>query len=244
MLSRLFLLAMALAALPVSGSASPFPVPYPVLGQRQVAPPQFPNAERLSPITIRIPFKLAGHLIVIQAEVAGQSGNFILDTGSSKLILNARHYSGGQAAPNTVGISMTGAINDLREATVRDFTIDSLQYGRLHADVIDLNSIYEIKRETQFRLSGFEDAEEVRLAGSFTDWENRALRMHREGKAWVVSLPLTGGKHLYKFIVDGEWITDPANPIKEYDWGAISIRSEWWNKAGLVACSPFRLPLR
>ena len=81
-----------------------------------------------------------------------------------------------------------------------------------------LNSVYEIKRETQFRLAGFEDAEEVRLTGSFTDWEDRALRMHREGKAWVVSLPLTGGKHLYKFIVDGNWITDPANPIKEYDW--------------------------
>ena len=107
MLPRLFLLAMALAALPVLGSASPFPVPYPVVGQRQVAPPQFLNAERLSPMTIRIPFKLAGHLILIQAEVAGQSGNFILDTGSSKLILNARHYSGGRPAPNTVGMSMT-----------------------------------------------------------------------------------------------------------------------------------------
>ncbi|MEQ8702960.1 MAG: hypothetical protein RIC19_03525 [Phaeodactylibacter sp.] len=80
-----------------------------------------------------------------------------------------------------------------------------------------LNSVYEIRREVQFRLSGFDEAAEVRLAGSFTNWEGGALRMHREGKSWVVSLPLTGGKHLYKFIIDGEWITDPANPIREYD---------------------------
>ncbi len=81
-----------------------------------------------------------------------------------------------------------------------------------------LNSVYEITKEVQFRLAGFAEAENVRLAGSFTDWAENARRMHREGNAWVVSLPLTGGKHLYKFIVDGEWMTDPANPLKEYDW--------------------------
>lgn len=81
-----------------------------------------------------------------------------------------------------------------------------------------LNSVYEIKREVRFELAGFEDAESVWLAGSFTDWEEGALRMHREGKAWVASLPLTGGKHWYKFIVDGKWMTDPDNPVKEYDW--------------------------
>lgn len=81
-----------------------------------------------------------------------------------------------------------------------------------------LNSIYDVRRETQFQLAGFEDAKKVELAGSFTDWENHPLRMHREGKSWVISLPLTGGKHLYKFIVDGNWMTDPNNPIKEYDW--------------------------
>ncbi len=82
-----------------------------------------------------------------------------------------------------------------------------------------LNSVYEVKREVRFELAGYEDAENVRLAGSFTNWEKGALRMHREGKAWVVSLPLTGGKHWYKFIVDGQWMTDPGNPIKEYDRG-------------------------
>ncbi|MCI4647502.1 retropepsin-like aspartic protease [Phaeodactylibacter sp.] len=167
MLSRLFLLSMALAALPVLGSASPFPVSYPVLEQRQVAPPQFPNAERLSTTTIRIPFKLAGHLILVQAEVAGQSGNFILDTGSSKLILNASHYSGGQSAPNTVGMSMTGAIKDLREATVRDFTIDSLQYDRLYADVIDLNHIERKKNIRLLGLLGYNVVENYELMIDF-----------------------------------------------------------------------------
>ncbi|MBV6655081.1 MAG: hypothetical protein KI786_15050 [Mameliella sp.] len=81
------------------------------------------------------------------------------------------------------------------------------------------NSVYEIKREVEFKLAGFTDAEQVQLAGSFTNWAEGAMRMHRAGNSWVVSLPMDGGKHLYKFIVDGEWMTDPENPIKEYDWG-------------------------
>lgn len=81
-----------------------------------------------------------------------------------------------------------------------------------------LNSVCRIKKETTFTLPGYEEADEVLLAGSFTNWAQRALPMHREGNAWVVRLPLTGGKHHYKFIVDGEWMTDPENPLKEYDW--------------------------
>ena len=36
---------------------------------------------------------------------------------------------------------------------------------------------------------------------------------------WRVNIPLTGGKHHYKFIVDGQWLTDPSNPIIEDDGG-------------------------
>lgn len=50
---------------------------------------------------------------------------------------------------------------------------------------------------------GFEDVEEVYLVGFFIDWEDCVLRMYCEGKVWVVSLLLMGGKYLYKFIVDG-----------------------------------------
>jgi Glycogen recognition site of AMP-activated protein kinase len=34
---------------------------------------------------------------------------------------------------------------------------------------------------------------------------------------WTSTLQLNAGKHQYKFIVDGKWYTDPANPIVEDD---------------------------
>ncbi len=56
-------------------------------------------------------------------------------------------------------------------------------------------------------------AEEVKVAGSFTDWQNGALSMEKdENNRWSLTVPnLEAGVYQYKFIIDNEWITDPAN---------------------------------
>jgi hypothetical protein len=63
-----------------------------------------------------------------------------------------------------------------------------------------------------FRLSGFPDARSVYLAGTFNDWNPRATPMMRKGNEWTVALPLKPMGYSYKFIVDGSWKLDPANP--------------------------------
>jgi 1,4-alpha-glucan branching enzyme len=55
------------------------------------------------------------------------------------------------------------------------------------------------------------------LAGSFNDWRKSEMPMHRTPEGWRLSVNLSGGKHHYKFIVDGNWIIDPENPIQEWD---------------------------
>ena len=70
---------------------------------------------------------------------------------------------------------------------------------------------------TTFRLKGYENARFVNLAGSFNDWKASATVCGREGAGWVCRLDLKPGKYLYKFIVDGDWMTDPGNPRTEGD---------------------------
>ncbi|GAA4974483.1 hypothetical protein GCM10023315_26280 [Algibacter aquimarinus] len=41
--------------------------------------------------------------------------------------------------------------------------------------------------------------------------------MRKMDYGWKYVIPLSGGKHHYKFIVDGKWIADPNNSVKEYD---------------------------
>ncbi len=79
------------------------------------------------------------------------------------------------------------------------------------------NSVIDIKAPMKFILNGFLDAGEVILAGSFNNWSENKYKMTRTKSGWADTLMLSGGKHHYKFIVDGEWIVDPDNPVREYD---------------------------
>lgn len=62
------------------------------------------------------------------------------------------------------------------------------------------------------------NAKQVYLAGEMTDWEagKRPLSQDTNG-TWRLSVDLGRGQWLYKFIVDGEWIADPANPQHDSD---------------------------
>jgi CubicO group peptidase (beta-lactamase class C family) len=80
------------------------------------------------------------------------------------------------------------------------------------------------KGNTTFRLKGFPDAQIVVLAGSFNNWNTTQTLFAREGQEWVGRIDLAPGKYAYKFVVDGEWMVDPNNPVTEDD-GSGNINS-------------------
>ena len=54
-------------------------------------------------------------------------------------------------------------------------------------------------------------AQEVCIAGSFNDWHPNVTPMVRldDGK-WAKELALRPGRYEYRFVVDGQWVDDPA----------------------------------
>ena len=54
-------------------------------------------------------------------------------------------------------------------------------------------------------------ARAVRIAGTFNDWQPEAAPMHPIGEGyWLKETTLAPGTYEYKFVVDGEWRTDPS----------------------------------
>jgi CubicO group peptidase (beta-lactamase class C family) len=74
-----------------------------------------------------------------------------------------------------------------------------------------------LQGNTTFRLKGYEGAKVVNLAGTFNDWKPAAIVCGKEQGEWTCRVDLKPGKYFYKFIVDGNWILDPANPASEPD---------------------------
>ena len=54
-------------------------------------------------------------------------------------------------------------------------------------------------------------AREVCVAGSFNNWNPSVTPMIRlDDVRWVKELALPPGRHEYRFVVDGQWVDDPA----------------------------------
>ena len=61
-----------------------------------------------------------------------------------------------------------------------------------------------------FRLSR-PAARNVAVAGTFNNWNPSAATLRRGADGvWSLGLTLAPGKYEYRFVVDGEWISDPA----------------------------------
>ncbi len=87
---------------------------------------------------------------------------------------------------------------------------------KVRNEFYEYNSLIDIKEYTAFKLRGYTNAKKVILAGTFNNWNEHDCVMQKMDYGWKYVLPLSGGKHHYKFIVDGKWILDPNNSVKEY----------------------------
>jgi chromosome partitioning protein len=58
-------------------------------------------------------------------------------------------------------------------------------------------------------------AVEVQIAGDFNDWKPERTILRPEGRIWRTTLMLGPGRYRYRYVIDGEWVTDPMNPMVE-----------------------------
>lgn len=80
----------------------------------------------------------------------------------------------------------------------------------------DHNSVY-FKYNYTFRLKAFPKAARVMLASSFNKWNPNQIVMMPVRGEWVRPMYLHEGSHTYRFLVDGKWAKDPANPNTQTD---------------------------
>ncbi len=78
------------------------------------------------------------------------------------------------------------------------------------------NSLY-FHANKRFFLAGFSQAEEVYWASSVNNWNPEADEMYRTKGGWELKLYLKEGTYAYKYVVDGDWVLDPTNPVARED---------------------------
>lgn len=85
---------------------------------------------------------------------------------------------------------------------------------RLPNEFGDFNSVIRLGKTYRFKLDGYTNAQHVVLAGTFNNWREEELLMNKTATGWELNYALGPGNYEYKFMVDGNRITDPGNPLQ------------------------------
>lgn len=65
-----------------------------------------------------------------------------------------------------------------------------------------------------FTFNAGPDVKQTWLAGDFNGWDPAAMPMIKRAGLFVKRVALEPGEHQYKFLADGQWMTDPAAEIQ------------------------------
>jgi len=69
------------------------------------------------------------------------------------------------------------------------------------------------KGTVRFVYQPANSVKKVCLAGNFTSWQPQAMTKQKNG-SYVTTLDMESGRYEYKFMVDGNWLTDPDNEAR------------------------------
>lgn len=149
--------------------------------------------------------------------------NFVLDITLERgeLWLKPSHAS-KRKLMLTPDMSLADSYSDFRFTAIRDKAgrVSGLRLNSWDSNItarkLALNQP-SMQGNVTFRLSGRPNARIVAVAGSFNNWNQSQFLFARVGNEWVCKIKLPPGEYEYKFIVDGDWLTDPRNPETRHD---------------------------
>lgn len=82
-----------------------------------------------------------------------------------------------------------------------------------------IEHIYGVRKTDQGVLFATQapGASNVAIAGDFNNWQPEATLMERngDGSSFVALLPLPPGRYRYRYVIDGQWKSDPNNEYVE-----------------------------
>ncbi|MEM8583335.1 MAG: retropepsin-like aspartic protease [Bacteroidota bacterium] len=145
---------------------------------------------------IRVDFDMVSDLIWFKAEIDGEQGYFILDTGAPTLLLNNWDADGGRMI---TGEAANGAPFSLSEGRVRSFQIGGKEQGVQRALGLDLSGMENRSGQTLHGIMGYEQLRRYELLIDYEQGQFELLtRVQRRGRIEepLFSIPFRMVDHL------------------------------------------------
>ena len=92
----------------------------------------------------------------------------------------------------------------------------------------NMNSFLGLGDTLFFTLNGYPTAKKVMVCGNFNEWNRNGLALVKTLAGWQLPYVLAPGGYEYKFVVDGDWITDPSNPYTVGGNSYLVVKPNYW----------------
>lgn len=174
----------------------------------------FNDAIPNGPNAVILPFKYYQSLILITATVDGETGDFIIDTGASKMVLNSKYFEfRNRQIVNAYGVG--GNLEEMGTSKIQNFIAEELTIKNIRTDVINLDAIEEKKNTKILGLIGFDVLESFEIQFNYHERFITLTKIDKEGNRIETpvhtferldSFPINIGNYipLLEVIIDGE----------------------------------------
>ena len=145
----------------------------------------FTNTEKEgnnNPSSVTIPLRRIGRLFLIEAKIDNEVGNFVFDSGSSKLVLNRTYFRKYMIINGDEGGGVTGATNGTGWVKVRKLQISDLTFENTMADVTDLGHIENRRGVKILGLFGLSLIKNLEMEIDLNHNELHLFRLDKNGK--------------------------------------------------------------
>jgi hypothetical protein len=116
------------------------------------------SSKNQTPHIAEIPFTMSGNLVLVEAEVNGQKGFFILDSGAPGLKINTVHCKpiNANSLSENENAGITGEVGQVFLQTIRKFAWNHILIKNVQVESFDLSHVESAKQHKILGLIGYE----------------------------------------------------------------------------------------
>ncbi|MFK7936929.1 MAG: aspartyl protease family protein [Saprospiraceae bacterium] len=141
-----------------------------------------------------VPFAIIEGMILVEANMNQQNGNYIIDTGAPTLIINEKPTANGLRAGRGISESLVTA-----EVTIKDFNWSGIHKTNISAYKVDISHLEKVSGKAIEGIIGYDILKEVEL---LVDYQNHTLQLipiqtiKKESHQPLAIIPFTMQAHL------------------------------------------------
>ncbi|MCK9638908.1 MAG: pepsin/retropepsin-like aspartic protease family protein [Prolixibacteraceae bacterium] len=129
--------------------------------------------------SVIIPLKRAGRLLLVEANVDGETGNLLFDTGANNLVLNSTYFRSHVRSDASSPSGITGSVGTVEQITIDKIEFANLTYKKIKADLTNLGHIENSRGIKILGLFGFNMIRDFEI---ILDTKNNQLKLYRIDK--------------------------------------------------------------